>query len=167
MIDVEDIRKLLYSLLDGDKIRESKVDFGITTTLLPSMKMMKIYKEDMKYNPLEYILSSIYLPIFSRQRILDNKQYIDIARYRRYPVEMLKEKGCNNIYVVNIEAHNPNRVRKPMERVYNNGEEVTFIDYEDKPSILDFTAEQSAKNLKNGYETTAKVLEKKKKTMII
>ena len=44
MIDINDIRALLYRLLDGDKIRESDIDFGISTTLLPSKKMMNIWK---------------------------------------------------------------------------------------------------------------------------
>ena len=159
-ISIDDLRKLMYASLDGEKIRESKIDFGITTTELPSMKMKKIYKEDMSVNPLEYILASIYMPIFSRQRIIDNKHYLDLSRFRRYPLEMLKERKCNNIYIVNIEANNLKRLQKPILKNFNNGEKVTFINYEKKPSILDFSLEQAEKNFRSGYETTMKVLEK-------
>ena len=160
MIDIEDIRKLLYASLDGDKIRDSKVDFAITTTQTPSMRMLKIYKEDMIINPLEYILSSLYLPAFSSQRIIDDSHYVDISRFRRYPLEMLKEKGCNNIYVVNNETNNLRRINRPIRKNFCN-ERITFINYETKPSILDFSLEQSEKNYNNGYETTIKLLEKR------
>ena len=162
MIDVNDIRKLLYSCLDGEKIRQSSIDFGVTTTELPSMEMKKFYKEDMIANPLEYILSSIYLPIFSRQRIIDNKHYVDLARFRRYPLEMLKERGCDNIYVVNIEANNLRLLQNPINKNFNNGEEVIFINYDNKPSILDFSKEQSKINYENGFETTVKTLQKRR-----
>ena len=160
MIDIEDIRKLLYAVLDGEKIKESKIELGVTTTELPSMKLKKFYKEDMKTNPLEYILASIYLPIFSQQRIIDGKHYLDIAKYRRYPIEMLREMDCDNVYVVNIEAHNKNKIQRPLETIYPEKDKVTFIDYETKPSILDFSHEQSKKNYIAGYETTIKILEK-------
>ena len=101
-IDINDIRKLLYELLDGEAMRESKIDFGISTTLLPFLQMQNIWKEDMVVNPLEYILASIYLPIFSRQRIIDGRQYMDLCKFRRFPFEVLKEKGCDNIFVVNL-----------------------------------------------------------------
>lgn len=159
-INMDDLRKLMYASLDGDKIKNSNIDFGITTTVLPSMKMLKIYKEDMKVNPLEYILSSIYMPIFSRERIIDNKHYLDLSRFRRYPLEMLKERKCNNIYIVNIEANNIKRLQKPILKNFTSGEKITFINYEKKPSILDFSLEQAEKNYRNGYETTMKILEK-------
>ena len=161
MIDINDIRKLLYSVLDGEQIKKSQIELGVTTTELPSMKMQKIYTEDMQKNPLEYILASIYLPIFSRQRIINDKHYIDIAGYRRFPLEMLKEKNCKKIYIVNIETNHLKRLQNPIHLNFNTGEEITIIDYDKKPSSLDFSHEQTKVNYRNGYETTMKVLEKK------
>ena len=160
-IDVNDIRKLLYDLLNGEKMIESQIDFGISTTLLPSMKMENIWKENMETNPLEYILASMYLPIFSRQRIIDDRHYMDLCRFRRYPLEVLKEKGCTNIYVVNIESNNIRKLTVPIERDLSD-ETVTFIDYDRKPSILDFSRYQTEKNYETGYETTVKVLTRKR-----
>ena len=163
MIDINDIRKLLYSKLDGNKIKESNIDFGVTTTVLPSFELQKTFKEDMKVNPLEYILASLYMPIFSKQRIIDNKYYIDLTRYRRYPIEMLKEKQCNKIYIVNLETHNLNKFYKPIAKHFTNNEEINIISYENLPSILDFSEEMADINYRNGYETTMSVLERKKK----
>lgn len=162
MIDINDIRALLYKLLDGKEIAKSDVDFGISTTQLPSGKMVNLWKEDMdpNVNPLEYILSSMYLPIFSREKIIDNKSYMDLCRFRRYPLEVLKDKDCDRRIFVNIEAHNLNKVVGPMNSIYPDSDPI-LIDYENKPSILDFTEEQAIKNLNNGYETTMRVLERK------
>jgi len=160
MIDINDIRTLLYTLLDGEKIRESNIDFGISTTLLPSMKMMNIWKEDMIGNPLEYILASLYLPIFSRQKIIDDRSYIDLCRFRRYPIEVLKDKNCTRNIIVNIEANNPKKLTVPISKLFDEKSTI-FINYDNKPSILDFSSEQASENYKNGYETSMKVLEKK------
>ena len=162
MIDVNDIRKLLYSLLDGEQIAKSDVDFGISTTAVPSGKMVNLWKEDMnpEVNPLEYILASMYLPIFSREKIIDDKSYMDLCRFRRYPLEVLKDRECDRNIFVNIEAHNPYKVSGPMNYLFGKAEPI-FIDYEKKPSILDFTPEQAKKNYEKGYDTTMKVLERK------
>ncbi len=161
MIDVEDIRKQLYELLDGDKIMNSPIDFGITTSELPSFRRVDVFKEDMITNPLEYILASIYMPIFSRQKMIDNKSYIDLSRFRSYPLEMLKQKKCDNVIIVNIELEHTKRLMKQIETTFNSGEDVTYINYETKPSILDFSREQSDINYKCGYETTMRVFDKK------
>lgn len=160
MIDINNIRKLLYASLDGEKIRESDIDFGVMTTELPTLKRRVFFKNEMKDNPLEYILASLYLPIFSSERILDNKRYVDISRFRKYPLDMLKDKGCKDIYIVNLETNNLKKFCKLASNTFKNGEKVTLIDYKNKPSILDFSIEQTNINYKNGYETTSKVLQK-------
>ena len=159
MIDINDIRNLLYASLDGNNILNSEIGFGISTTLLPSMRQLNICKEDMVVNPLEYILASLYLPIFSRQRIIDDRHYIDLSRFRRYPLEVLKDRNCKNIFIVNIESNNLNKFYRAIDRDFAD-ENVVFINYDNKPSILDFSLEQAEKNYRNGYESSIKVLEK-------
>ena len=114
----------------------------------------------METNLLEYILASMYLPIFSNKNIIDDRRYIDICRFRRYPVEVLKEKGCDKNIFINIEDHNPDKLIKSINSIYDEKNTI-FIDYDKKPSILDFTEKQANINYKNGYETTMKVLSKK------
>ena len=161
LIDFQSIRDLLYKMLDGEEIKKSPVDFGITTTQLPSLKMRKFFKEDMITNPLEYILSSLYMPVYTREKLIDDRSYVDLARFRRYPLEMLKQKNCERIFIVNIEANRLGKIERPIRKFFDNGEEVTLIDYEHKPSFLDFSHEQSRINYQNGYEATVKKLIKK------
>lgn len=158
-IEVENIRGLLYNLLDGYQMAHSKIDFGISTTDLSTMKKVNIWKEDMITDPREYILASSYMPIFTKQPILDGKHYMDLCRFRKYPLEALLEKDCDKIFVVNVEAENLRKLTVPIKKLFPD-KDVTFIDYEKKPSILDFTPEQTEKNFNCGYETTMKTLEK-------
>ena len=165
LIDVEDIRKLLYDLLDGEKIKKSPIDFGLGTTKLPSMENKYFSKGEMGDQVLEYILASVYLPIFSRQRIIDHSHYIDLSMLRKYPLSKMKENGCTSFFVVCTE---PNPIHPIQEQIANNfseDDDITFIDYEHKPSILDFSHETALKSLKSGYEATMKVLEKKNTIM--
>lgn len=162
LIDIENIRKLLYNSLDGEKIKLSKVDFGITTTVLPSFKMLKIFKENMKADPLEYILASLYLPIFRPQKIIDDKNYIDIAAYRHYPLEMLKEKDCSNIYIVNVSSGKNDKLKRDIVRTnFDNNTDITIVNMENKPSLLDFSEQQALENYNQGYDVTSKILEKR------
>lgn len=158
LIDVERIRDLLYILLDGDKIKNSNIDFGIYTTEIPSFKMKKIFKEDMKVNPLEYILSSMYLPIFRPKRIIDNKYYIDISSYRKAPLEVLKDKNCNNIYIVNTSDININKLKENINNTFDTNTNVNLINMDNKSSFLDFSEDITIKNYNYGYEKTMRVL---------
>lgn len=162
LIDIDDIRKLLYNSLDGDKIRKSTVDFGLTVTQLPNFKMLKLYKEDMnKANILEYVLASLYLPIFAPQKIIDNKYYLDIATIRRYPFEMLKEKECSKIFIVDIGDCPSFKAINTAKSIFNDNYDITMINMQNKPSLLDFSLSQARKNYENGYEEAVKVLTKK------
>ena len=161
LIDINDIRNLLYASLDGEKIKNSKIDFGLSTTELPSFKMVNFFKEDMvDANVLEYIIAAIYMPIFTGQKIINNKSYIDISRWRRYPLEMLKEKECDEIYIVNIETKNTKKLEIPIKKIFDDNTIVHFINMEENPSILDFEEEQAKRNLQNGYNQTLKLLKK-------
>lgn len=161
LIDIENIRKLLYHSLDGDKIRLSKVDFGITTTVLPSFEMLKLYKKDMSVNILEYILASLYLPIFRPQKIIDQRNYLDISGFRRQPFEMLKNSGCSHYYIVNVSGGTKEKLYKNIHQAnFDEGVQLIIINMDYRSSLLDFSEEQAVVNVQKGYETTMKTLDK-------
>ncbi len=161
LISIEDTQNLLYQQLVASKIMESPIDFGIMTTKLPNLKLLKVFKKDMtEDNVLDYILASLYLPIFQHERIIDNNNYIDIGAIRRYPIEVLKD--YKTIFVVNTD-NSPTKITKRIKQANLKTNEVIVVNMEKRPSILDFTEEQSEINLKDGYETTMKILKKHKK----
>lgn len=156
------MRNLLYAYVDGKSIMESKVDFGCTTTVLPSFEHIKKFKEDMtEENVLECILASLYLSIFTPQKIIDGRNYIDIADKREYPLDMVKQKKCSDLIFVDISNANENKIRKSLTHAnIGNETKFTIIDKPYKASLLDFTEEQTEINYQKGYETSIKKLEK-------
>ena len=162
LVPIEEIRKLLYSSLDEDKILSSKIELGITATELPSFHLLKLWKEEMEEDQLlEYIMASLYLPIFKPEKIIHIKHYIDISALRRFPYEMLKEKNCNEVYLVHVGCSDIYRTILTAKRVFDKNVDVNVIYMKDKPSLLDFTKEQTIKNFQDGYDTTMKVLSKR------
>lgn len=166
LINIEQIEALLYNSLDEEKIRSSTTELGVTTTVLPSFKMVKIFKDQMGENEiLQYVLASLYLPIFRQKRIIDGRHYIDIANLRRYPFEMLKERGCTDIYLVDIGELPVSKTVNAAKRVFDEGFNVNIISMGNRPSLLDFSKEQTERNYQSGYETTIKTLSKTLKKM--
>ena len=163
-INVDKIRSLLYGLLDEREIRNSETEFGVTTTDLRQLKIKKIYKEDMPEGTIrEHILSSIYLPIFQRQKLLGDKSYIDIADWQRYPLEMLNEKGCDNVYIVDIGTHWPGKMQRAIKRAnLINNSKVTLITMNKRMSILDFSEKSINEAYQNGYMVAMKKLRSNK-----
>lgn len=160
LIDIENIRKLLYASVDGNKILDSNVDFGISTTQLPSFKMCKILKKDMICNPLEYILASLYLPIFRPQKIIDGKFYLDISSSRVFPFDMVRD--YSQVIIVNVSSHSWKEIEKDINRArFNENTNVITINMDNKSSLLDFSEEQADENYQYGYEKSVYTLSKK------
>lgn len=164
LIDIDTIRKLLYDNLDAKSIIGSQIDFGITSTILPSFEYMKKFKKDMTpEDVLEYILASLYLPIFRPSKIIDGRNYLDIAIMRKYPLDMLKNEGCTDIILVDINGTNPRRMENAIQVTrFNENVNIIIINIPFNASLLDFTEEQTKKNFEMGYETSIRRLERTK-----
>lgn len=161
-INIDDIRNLLYSELDGEQIQNSPVGFAVGTTEIPSFKNVCIQKEEMGDQVLDYILASIYMPIFSHERRnLNGKKYLDLSMFRHYPLNSLKEQGCDKFFVVMAEPNILHPMKYQIAKAFSPEDDVTFVDFEEQPSILDFSSEMAKYDFNSGYEATNKVLEKK------
>ena len=164
LIDINDIRNLMYASLDGDKIRESKVGFGVSITTVPDFKRNYYFKENMgDVNTLEYILASLYLPIFTHQKIINNRNYLDVGMFQPCPLEMFKDKGISEIIVVDLESKSINKTLKAYNKQLSKDINLIYIQMDDKSSLLDFSLEMADHNLKYGYDTAMKILEKEMK----
>lgn len=159
LIDIENIRKLLYSSVDGNKILESNVDFGIATTELPNLKFHRFYKKDMTCNPLEYILSSLYLPIFRPQKIINGKHYLDSASIRTYPFDMVNSEKYSDVIIVNVSTRKDKKIQRDILKAnFKPTTNLILINMEEKSSMLDFSEEKAEYNYKMGYKRSMEVL---------
>ena len=100
-IDTKNIMIYLKKYISEDKIRNSKMEYGLNTYSLSDRKPVEVFKKDIPEGKLhEYILSSAYLPVFKMERIIDDKYYVDGGVHSNCPIDMFVEAGYDEIYVL-------------------------------------------------------------------
>ena len=102
-IDISPLRKLLEEKIDEKKIRKSKIDFGITTAYWDGKIFPKLlYTDDIPEGRLvDYLIASASLPIFKLDK-LDDKLYLDGMFSDNIPINMLAQKGYDDIVVIRL-----------------------------------------------------------------
>ena len=102
-IDISPLRKLLEEKIDEDKIRKSKIDFGITTAYWDGKIFPRLlYTDDIPEGRLvDYLIASASLPIFKLDK-LDDKLYLDGMFSDNIPINMLAQKGYDDIVVIRL-----------------------------------------------------------------
>ena len=191
LIDFDNFSNLISSNVNGECVLSSSVNFGISTTAIPSCKMVNVWKKDMITDPMEYVKASAHLPALRRKRLIDNKNYLDWCRFRRYPFEVFDEIDFDNLIIVNTEAEKINKrfinpidehfgkdifkiyyydgkisisiVPKEKDDYLDSCKKIIFINNDNKASILDFDKDQIKKNYDMGLKTSEDVLKTVKK----
>ncbi len=102
-IDISPLRKLLEEKVDEEKIRNSSFEFGITTAYWDGKIFpITLYKEDIpKGRMVDYLIASASLPIFKLDK-LDDKLYLDGMFSDNIPINMLAQKGYDDIVVIRL-----------------------------------------------------------------
>ncbi|MFW6306809.1 MAG: patatin-like phospholipase family protein [Bacillota bacterium] len=150
-IDLKKIRKLLVENIDEEAIRSSDMDFGIVTINLSEMEPMELYLEDIPEGSLvDYLIASSYLPTFKMEK-MDGSLYLDGGFYNNLPINLLVDRGYENIIAVRTYA---------IGRVPDIKNKKLTIDYiapeENLGGILEFEQERIRNNIKLGYYDTLK-----------
>lgn len=146
-LDVSLIEDLIKENVDEKKLRASDKDFGMVTVSLSDMEPVKIYIEEIPEGRLiDYLLASSNLPTF-RQEKRNGKYFLDGGFYDNLPVDMLIDRGYENI--IAIRTHGLGIVHD-----IENEEELNIIYIEpdiDLGNTLNFETELARRNLKLGY----------------
>ena len=101
-LDISPLENLLRSLINEEKIRLSTVDFGIAAFSLTDKKEIYKFKADIPMGEIvDYIMASVSLIGFKVRTINANK-FIDGGMSNNMPVNMLLERGINNIITVDV-----------------------------------------------------------------
>ncbi len=155
-LDVSLIEDIIKENVDEKKIRASDKDFGMVTVSLSDMKPVKIYIEEIPEGKLiDYLLASSNLPAF-RQEKRNGKYFLDGGFYDNLPVDMLIDKGYENI--IAIQTHGLGFVHD-----IKNEEELNIIYIEpdiDLGNTLNFETKLARRNLQVGYLDAKRVLNK-------
>ena len=150
-LDTAKIREVIDNFVDEDKIRKSRLDFGLVTISLTDNQNLELFKEDIPDGKLvDYLLASANLPVFKMEK-LDGKHFLDGGFYDNLPIEMLLKKGYKNIIAVRVHAYG--RIKK----INTDGINIKYIEpVESLGEALSFDTENATKNIKLGYFDTIK-----------
>ncbi|MBE0451347.1 MAG: patatin-like phospholipase family protein [Clostridia bacterium] len=157
-LDVTPFRENLRRDVDEAKLRASKMDFGLVTLSLTDLKPIEVFIGDIPEGKLhDYILASANYPAFKNEKF-DNKKMLDGAFFDNLPINMLIERGCDEI--VAIKLNSLGRVRKVPK---DASAEILMIEpSEDLGKVLDVDQVRAKHNIKLGYYDTMRVLKKLK-----
>ena len=153
-IDISPLRKLLQEKIDEDKIRQSNIDFGITTAYWDGKIFPKLlYTEDIPKGRLaDYLIASASLPIFQLDK-LDDKLYLDGMFSDNIPINMLAQKGYNDIVVIRLLNDS---IGKKIINKYKDLNLKLIVPSQDLGGSLNKDKEHIETNVKLGYLDTMK-----------
>ncbi len=153
-VDTSPLYDLVQRMICEDKIRRSPKDFGFVTYSLTDMEPLELFKEDVPQGKLaDYLMASSYLPIF-KDRKFDGKRFLDGSFYNNLPINMLLRKQYPKIYAVRLYG------RGRILKIDPGDTEIIYICPErELGRVLNFSTEQSRRNLQLGYLDTLKVLD--------
>jgi len=151
-LDITFIKKLLYEVVDEQRLRNSKMTFGFVTISLSDWKPLELFLEDIPEGKVvEYLLASANLPAFKQEK-LDGKFFMDGGFYDNLPLNMLIRKGYKDIIAIRTKALGRTR------RIADRRVKVKYIaSDENLGGILDFNKEQARHNLLLGYYDALKI----------
>ena len=152
-LDISLIKDIVEENVDEKLIRESDKDFGIVTISISDMKPVKIYIEEIPEGRLiDYLLASSNLPTFKQEK-RNGKYFLDGGFYDNLPVDMLIDKGYENIIVIRTQG--PGIIRDVRNKKDIN---IIYIEpEEDLGNMLDFDNSLARRNLKLGYLDAKKI----------
>ncbi len=152
-IDNKNLKNILKEMIDEDKIRKSKMDYGLVTVRVNDLKPLYLFKEDMQKGKMtEYILASCNLPLFKMEKMIDDKYYFDGGFYDNNPINMLLNKGYDKVYSVEVHGIGFSRRIKDKSKV------VTISPSRMLGSMLNVNKNKINENIKLGYYDTLKIL---------
>ena len=155
-IDNTPLRKMIEKYIDMDKLYNSEIDFGLVTYSVKNRQPLQKFKNEIpKEEMVNYLLASSCFPIFKPQ-IINNEEYYDGGLYDSAPTNMLIEKGCKNIILVDIAGVGFSRKLTTSKGIYLK----TIRPSEDLGGTFEFNHDRIVKNIKLGYLDTKRAFNK-------
>jgi len=155
--DITPLTDLIKTTIDTKKIKQSPIQFGIVTTILPSLKEVDVLIND---TPEEKILdylhaSSACYPIFPIYTI-DGKKYIDGGYNNNLPIDFAIRLGADHVVAVLLHAI----PRMPQHPELMGLPFVTMVrPSRDTGSIMDFDGRIAKNNMTLGYNDAKKAFD--------
>ena len=153
--EVNELHELIKANININRFYKSKINYGLVTFNLTTMKPIQLEKKDIPKEQLsEYILASAScFPAFKKMNIEGN-DYIDGGYYDNIPINLAINMGADEAIVVDLASIGLKK--KPKKKIKT----ITIKPNNQLSNFLLFDKEASKKNMKYGYNDTLKVFNK-------
>lgn len=142
--------------IDENKIRKSKIDFGLVTVSLKTLNPKMLTKDQIPVGKLvDYVIaSSTCFPAVEKKQI-DGEYFVDGGYYDNMPIDLAINMGAEQILAVDLSAFG-------LKKSHQNKDiKVDIIKSKDSALFtLDFSPEITKRNIKLGYNDTMKYFNK-------
>lgn len=153
--DVSPFEKFIAELIDEEKVRNSKVDFGLVTVQVSPFKPLELRLEDIPKGMLQdYIMcSSAIFPLFPMHKI-GNKTYVDGCYYDNLPIDLALKMGADEVIAVDLHVtpSHPEYLNKPFVKYIYPGRSLG--------TMMNFEKDIINANILSGYQDAMKVFGK-------
>lgn len=157
-IDTSKFVEALGKGINEEKLRRSKIKFGLVTVKIKNKKFMPLelsISDIPEGKVAEYVLASSYWPLFSYKKIIDNEFYLDGGFYSNTPISLVEKSGCDTIYAIKIGG-----IGFENKRINNNTKIIEISPSKSLGSLLFVDKEKNIRNMKIGYLDTLKIINK-------
>lgn len=148
--------KFLETIISEEKVRKSKIDYGLVTVNLKTKVPKMLTKNAIpKGKLISYIIASgACFPAVEKKKI-EGEYYIDGGFYDNLPINLAVDMGADEVIAVDLAAIGI------KQKVKDKKVKIDYIKTNDKQLfLLDFNTETARKNIKLGYNDTMKFYKK-------
>ncbi|HIU82750.1 MAG TPA: patatin-like phospholipase family protein [Candidatus Faecicola pullistercoris] len=143
----EKMRNFIESNIDEDKIRKSKMDFGLVTFSVNGLQPFELLKEDIPVGKFaEYLIASANYPVYKLHAI-DGYNFIDGGIWDNMPIKLLIKKNYEDFVVIRTR----DRFQSRYEQKYENYNIKYIIPSEKLGTAMNFTQNKIQHYKKLGY----------------
>ncbi len=158
-LDITPLRRLISDMLNEEAIRSSQMVYGFVSVSLSDKKPVASFKEDIPVGQLgEYLIASANLPVFQIEPI-EGKLYVDGGFYDNLPVNMLLQKGFDEIVTVEL---NGIGIKQKWQVDEKKIKCIRIRPSEPLGKVLAFSPALARRNMAMGYYDTLKIYRKLK-----
>lgn len=146
----------LTKLLNENKIRNSKIDYGLVTVNLKTKVPKMLSKSEIpKGKLISYIIASATCFPALEKKEIDGEYYIDGGYYDNLPINLAIDMGADEIIAVDLSAVG---IKQPVK---DKNVKIDYIKYSNKQKFsINFNPDVARSNIKRGYNDTMKYYKK-------
>lgn len=156
-LDNSPFTEFVKKYIDEERVRRSRVAYGLVTVQFPSLKPCVLPEKDIPQGLLKdfVIASSSVFPAFPMHKI-GEETYIDGCYFDNLPIDLAVEMGATDIIAVDLHTtpQHPNHAKRPYV--------TTILPTRELGGMLDFDPGRIRKNVTSGYRDTLKTFGKLK-----